>query len=110
MMPLVICTPDVILFLVRRPEGIRAECDIRLRDSQTRPAIRPLDLGSDVSDPFHPAISPIPLLSAAPKGIGLKSNIRLSRVLITFFKITSSEVSTHFRPVLKRRLGGLDLR
>ena len=44
MMPLVICTPYMIVFLVRRPEGIRAECDIRLRDSQTRPAIRLLDL------------------------------------------------------------------
>ena len=110
MMPLVICTPDVILFLVRCPEGIRTECDIRLRDSQTPARHSTIGPRSYVSDPFHPAISPIPLLSAAPKGVGLRSNIRLSRVLIIFFKITSSEVSTHFRPVLKRRLGGLDLR
>ena len=37
--------PDVILFLVRCPEGIRTKCDIRLRDSQTPARIRPLDLG-----------------------------------------------------------------
>ena len=53
---------------------------------------------SYVSDLFHPAISPIPLLSAAPKGIGLKSNIRLTKALIKSFSITSSDVSTHFRP------------
>ena len=45
-----------------------------------------------------------------PKRIGLRSNIRLSRVLIKSFSITSSDVSTHFRPVLKRQSGGLDLR
>jgi len=84
MMPLVICT-DVIVFLVRCPEGIRTECNIRLRDSQTQPAVRPLDLGRTCQMFFYPVISPIPLLSAAPKGIGLKSNIRLSRVLIIRF-------------------------
>jgi hypothetical protein len=110
MIPLVICTPDVIIFLVRCPEGIRTECDIRFREFSDPARHSTIGLRSYVSDLFHPAISPIPLLSAAPKGIGLKSNIRLSRVLITFFWITSSEVSTHSRPVLKRRLGGLDLR
>jgi len=45
MMPLVICTPYVIVFLVRCPDGIWTECDIRLRDSQTPARIRPLDLG-----------------------------------------------------------------
>ena len=45
MMPLVICTPDVIVFLVRCPDGIWTECDIRLRDSQTPARILPLDLG-----------------------------------------------------------------
>jgi len=106
-MPLVICTPYVILFLVRCPEGIRTQCDIRLRDSQTPARLRPLDLGrtrqtfsfGDFADSI-----------ALSKGIGLKSNIRLSRVLIKDFWITSSDVSTHFWPVLKRRLGRLDLR
>ncbi len=44
---------------------------------------------------------------AAPKRIGLKSHIRLSGVLAKSSSITSSDVSTHFRPVLKSRLGGL---
>src|SRR6266496_649547 len=44
---------------------------------------------------------------AAPKRIGLRSNIRLSGVLVESSSITSSDVSTHFRPVLKNRLGGL---
>jgi hypothetical protein len=85
MMPLVICTPDVIIFLVRCPEGIRTECDIRFREFSDSGPHSTIGLRSYVSDPFHPAISPIPLLSAAPKGIGLKSNIRLSRVLIIGF-------------------------
>jgi hypothetical protein len=107
MIPLVICTPDVIVFLVRCPEGIGTECDIRLRDSQTAarhstigPRSYVLDLSSgDFADSI-----------ALSKGIGLRSNIRLTRALIKDFWITSSEVSTHFWPVLKRRLGGLDLR
>ncbi len=58
----------------------------------------------------HPAISPIPLpFLRLPKGIGLKSNIRLSGGLRKLFLITSSDVSTHFRPV-KNRLRGLNLR
>ena len=44
---------------------------------------------------------------AAPKRIGLKSHIRLSGVLVKSSSITSSDVSTHFRPVPKSRLGGL---
>jgi hypothetical protein len=44
---------------------------------------------------------------AAPKRIGLKSHIRLSRVLVKPSLITSSDVSTHFRPGPKSRLGGL---
>ena len=44
---------------------------------------------------------------AAPKRIGLKSHIRLSRVPVKSFSITSSDVSTHFRPGPKSRLGGL---
>jgi len=44
---------------------------------------------------------------AVPEGIGLKSHIRLSGVLIKSSSITSSDVSTHFRPVLKNRLRGL---
>jgi hypothetical protein len=46
----------------------------------------------------HPAISPIPCVFAAPKRIGLKSHIRLSRVLIKSSLITSPDVSTHLRP------------
>jgi hypothetical protein len=83
-MPLVICTPYVILFLVRCPEGIRTQCDIRLRDSQTPARLRPLDLGrtrqtfsfGDFADSI-----------ALSKGIGLKSNIRLSRVLINIYRL-----------------------
>ena len=85
MMPLVICTPYGILFLVRCPEDIRTECDIRLRDSQTLARHSAIGPRSFVSDLFHPSISPIPLLFAAPKGIGLKSNIRLSTALIKIF-------------------------
>ena len=48
----VICTPYVILFLVRCPEGMRTECDIRLRDSQT-PAPFDIGLRSYVSDLFY---------------------------------------------------------
>jgi hypothetical protein len=106
MMPVAICTPYVIVFLVRCPDGMRTKCDIHLRDSQTPARHSTIGPRSYVSDLFHPAISPIPLLSAAPKGIGPKSNIRLSRVLIKYFSITKSDVSTHFRPVLKRRSGG----
>src|SRR6267142_6278290 len=107
MIPLVICTPDVFIFLVRCPEGIRTECDIRFREFSDAARHSTIGLRSYVSDLFHPAISPIPLLSAAPKGIGLRSNIRLTRALIKSFSITSSEVSTHFRPDLKNRLWGL---
>ena len=44
---------------------------------------------------------------AAPKRIGLKSNIRLLGVLIKLSSITSSDVSTYFRPGRKGRLRGL---
>jgi hypothetical protein len=56
----------------------------------------------------HPAISPISIaVFAAPKRIGLRSHIRLSGVLIEFSSITLPDVSTHLRPGLKNRLGGL---
>src|SRR5437588_8262998 len=44
---------------------------------------------------------------AAPKRIGLRSYTRLSGALIKSSSITSSDVSKHFRLVLKNRLGGL---
>src|SRR5207247_129167 len=44
---------------------------------------------------------------AAPKRIRLKSHIQLAGVLVKSSSITSSDVSTHFRPVLKSRLRGL---
>ena len=47
----------------------------------------------------HPAISPIPCVFAAPKRIGLRSNIRLSGVLVKSFSITSSDVSTYLQPL-----------
>jgi hypothetical protein len=46
---------------------------------------------------------------AVPKRIGLKSNRRLSRVLIKSSLITSPDVSTQLRPGLKKPVG-LDLR
>src|SRR5207248_11434596 len=57
----------------------------------------------------HPAISPIPLavFAGPPKGIGLKSNIRLSGVLRKLFLITSSYVSTHFLTDYKTGCGVL---
>jgi hypothetical protein len=42
---------------------------------------------------------------AAPKRIGLKSNIRLLGVLIKLSSITLSDVSTHFRPGRKAGWG-----
>jgi hypothetical protein len=98
MMPLGICTPYVIVFLVRCPDGIRTECDIHLPDSQTPARLRPLDLGRTRQTFSIRRFRPIRLLFSAPKGIGLKSNIRLSRVPIKYFSITKSDVSTHFRP------------
>jgi len=44
---------------------------------------------------------------AVSKRIGLKSYIRLSGVLVKSSLVTSSDVSTHFRPVLKSQLRGL---
>src|SRR5438876_11055271 len=44
---------------------------------------------------------------AAPKGIGLRSNIRLPGVLVKSSSITSPDVSTHFSAGLKNRLRGL---
>jgi hypothetical protein len=47
--------------------------------------------------------------AAYPEPIGLKSNIRLSGVLVNSFSVTSSDVSTHLRPAKKARGAGPSL-